>query len=295
MAKPARTKDDETQGGLGLDDKKEVVVQKEQLPSTDLIDYSADAGDLGFSKDDLAVPFIRILQSNSPQLQRGNAKFVRDAKSGDFLNTVTGDFYNGETGILIVPIHYARSYTEWRPRETGGGLVRDYGNDDSILKKARRTEKNKLVLENGNFINEAGHYFVFQLLGDGQYTQGIMPFASTQWRKARTWNTVLSGMMVRVNGLMKSMPMFASVWNITTVAESNDAGDWMGYKIKKHGMIHEQPDGRSIYEAARSFKELIVSGAVHAKHEDDDAGAVDPGPTCESGDPGPGPEDDIPF
>jgi hypothetical protein len=249
----------------------ELVPVKEQLPSVEMIDYGADAGDLGFTKDDLAVPFIRILQSNSPQLQRGNAKFVRDARAGDFFNSVTQDYFGGEEGILILPVHFVRSYTEWRPRESGGGLVQDHGSDEAILRQCQRTDKNKLVLPNGNYINEAAHYFVFQLLGDGQYTQGILPFASTQWRKARTWNTVMSGMVTKTPQGMRPLPMFATIWRLTTVAESNDAGDWMGYKITKHGPVHEHTDGRMVYEAARDFRQLVMSGAVQVKHEEDSA------------------------
>lgn len=274
-------------------EKKDVVVKEEALPSTDvIIDYAADAGDLGFQKEDLSVPFIRILQANSPQLARGNAKFIKEARSGDFINTVTQDLYNGEEGILVVPVAFTRSYTEWKPREEGGGLINDYGADGAILQKCTRNDRGQYILPNGNIISEAAHYFVFQLLGDGMFTQGILPFASTQWKKARTWNTVMSGMTIKTPTGMKALPMFATAWSVTTVAESNDSGDWMGYKIKKHAPIHEIEGGRDIYEAARGFKDMIAQGLVKAKHDEEGGSSGEATARPASG---PAADDDIPF
>ncbi|HKU52551.1 MAG TPA: hypothetical protein VJQ25_08795, partial [Nitrospira sp.] len=57
--------------------------------------------DLGFERGDVAIPFLRILQSNSPQVKKQNAKYVIDAEAGMFFNTATNDIYSGDTGIYV--------------------------------------------------------------------------------------------------------------------------------------------------------------------------------------------------
>lgn len=70
------------------------------------------SGDHGFAREDMAVPFLRVLQTNSPQLARGNSKFVDRAQAGDFFNTATGELVSGEQGLIVVPCVFMRSYTE---------------------------------------------------------------------------------------------------------------------------------------------------------------------------------------
>ncbi len=266
------------------------------LTTTGGIDYGADAGDLGFGTNDLVVPFIRILQSNSPQLARGNAKYIPSARAGDFYNTVTADVFSGEDGIYVLPIAFQRSYTEWKPRDTGGGLVADYGPDASVLQRCSQDDKKRWWTQNGTIIQEAGHYYVFQLdIETGLYTMAVMPFTSTQWKKSRTWNTVMSGMMVKTARGMQPMPMFANVYHFTTVGESNDSGDWLGYKIRKWKATHEIKDGPDIYDAARSFKMLVAEQKVTAKHDDDVADGEGAAPQPSQTPNRPSMDDDIPF
>ena len=87
--------------------------------------------------EDFAIPFIRVLQPMSPQLQRQHGSYVEGAKAGDLYNTVTGESYDGEKGISIVPCAYNKKYIEWIPREKGGGLV-NANHDISILSKCTR-------------------------------------------------------------------------------------------------------------------------------------------------------------
>jgi len=267
---------DTTKNALGTVERQRTEIAHPQGPP---IDYAADAGDLGFGQQDLVVPFIRILQSNSPQLARGNAKYIPSARAGDFYNTVTQDVFSGEEGIYVLPIVFQRSYTEWTPRNEGGGLVADHGSDASILRECSRDDKNRYWTQRGTIVQEAGHYFSFQVdVATGQYTMAVIPFTSTQWKKARTWNTLMSGMMVKTPQGMKPLPMFANVYHLTTVGESNDSGDWLGYKIRRYKPVHEVAGGVELYEAARSFKALVQQGSVKAGgHEGDEPGGVEPG------------------
>lgn len=107
---------------------------------TETPDYGSMAGE-GFENQtmaDIKIPFLGILQALSPELSPKNAKFLKDAKAGDLFNTVTGEFWDGDEGIVIQPCDTSHKCVEWRPRTAGGGLVDIHETDDPIVEAAKR-------------------------------------------------------------------------------------------------------------------------------------------------------------
>ena len=110
-------------------------IAEKSATAINIFDDSLLAGGTGLEEtttEDFAIPFIRVLQPLSPQLQKQQGGYVEGASAGDLFNTVTGEFYDGEKGISVVPCAYSKKYIEWIPREKGGGLV-NANHDISIL------------------------------------------------------------------------------------------------------------------------------------------------------------------
>ena len=63
--------------------------------------------DLGFGRDDLAIPFLKVLQKGSPEVNKRDAAFVEGSEVGDLFNTVSLQKYNGEKGIILIPVSAA--------------------------------------------------------------------------------------------------------------------------------------------------------------------------------------------
>ena len=85
-------------------------------------DYGGDQG-AGFedtSGSDLSVPFLGILQSNSPQVED---KDPTGSEPGMLFNTVTRELVSSEDGVVFLPCHKETAYVEWVPRNKGGGFV----------------------------------------------------------------------------------------------------------------------------------------------------------------------------
>ena len=121
---------------------------------------SAGTGLEEATTEDYAIPFIRLLQPMSPQLNKNSGNYIEGASAGDLINTVSGEVYDGEKGISVVPCAYSKKYIEWIPREKGGGLV-DANHDMSILKSCKRDEQTRrYYLQNGNEIVETAQFFV---------------------------------------------------------------------------------------------------------------------------------------
>jgi hypothetical protein len=95
------------------------------------LDFVADSG-MGLEnidKSDLALPFLKLLQSGSDETKKKHAKYVEGAEAGMFYNTVTKKLYNGEKGIEVIPVFYRMTYPEWAPfeRKEGRPISNDRG------------------------------------------------------------------------------------------------------------------------------------------------------------------------
>ena len=83
------------------------------------LDFVSDSG-MGLEnvdKQDLALPFLKLLQSGSDETKKKHAKYVEGAEAGMFYNTVTKKLYSGEKGIEVIPVFYKMTYPQLAPFE----------------------------------------------------------------------------------------------------------------------------------------------------------------------------------
>ena len=245
------------------ENKNEIAEAKTTALST--FDDSLLSGGTGLEEtttEDFAIPFIRVLQPMSPQLQKKHGSFVEGASAGDLYNTVTGEAFDGDKGISIIPCAYNKKYIEWIPREKGGGLV-NAGHDISILSKCTRDdESRRYYTPEGNEIVETAQFFILVVAGEAAQ-QAVLAFTSTQLGVSRKWLTMLR--MARVQnskGESVEAPMFAYTYRLTTTTQSNDKGSWNGYSINQEGATD-----MSLAMMAKDFMGAARSRDVEVKQE----------------------------
>jgi len=239
------------------------IAEKKATPIV-TFDDNLLAGGTGLEEmttEDFAIPFIRVLQPLSPQVQKQDGKYVKGASAGDLYNTVTDEVYDGEKGISIVPCAYTKKYLEWIPREKGGGLVNP-NHDISILSKCVRDEvTNRFITPDGNEIVETAQFFILVLEDEPQ--QAVLAFTSTQLGVARKWSTMLRMARVQNNkGVSVGAPMFAYTYKLTTNTQSNEKGSWNGYSVNQEGITE-----LSIAMVAKDFMTAARAGDVQVKEE----------------------------
>ena len=242
---------------------KKEVAQKEATAMT-TFDDSLLTGGTGLedtTTEDFAIPFIRVLQPTSPQLQKADGKHIPGASAGDLYKTVTNELYDGEKGVSVVPCAYNKKYIEWIPREKGGGLVNP-NHDISILSKCKRDdETRRLYTPEGNEIVETAQFFI--LLTEPSPQQAVVAFTSTGLGVARKWLTMLR--MARVQnskGEAVEAPMFAYTYTLSTVTQSNDKGTWNSYSINQEGATD-----LAIAKIAKDFMSAARAGDVEVREE----------------------------
>lgn len=240
-------------------------VKTPQLPATATVDIEGDAGQgmEHMSTKDMMVPYITILQALSPQVLKTKPEhFIEGAEQGEFFNNVTKRRTKSK---ILIPIQYMRRFTEWKPRSKGGGMVADYGSDESCLAKTKKNDKGKDVTVEGNEINQAGTFFCFDFdEATGTYEKVVVSLSSTQLKKARRWNTLAQSIQLKGRNGMFTPALYYMSYKATAVPESNDSGSWFGWKIEPYKPVTELQDGTAIYLAAKEFRLAVEKGLIKA-------------------------------
>jgi len=239
------------------------ILESKAVAIASQFEADANSGFEGMGQEDLALPFLRLLAANSPEIGE-----LDGALPGMIYNTVTGELYDGKTGICVIPCAYVRQYIEWAPRGSGSGApIAVYPATSDILSRTTRDKTtNKDYLDNGNYIeNTANHYVM--LLVEGVPNPALITMKATQLKKSRKWNSMQMSIKTQgSNGQFFTPPMYSQRYVLTTAGESNDKGKWYGWEIQHLGPVTEP----EVYAAARKFSQSIAAGDVKVKHTEED-------------------------
>jgi hypothetical protein len=219
----------------------------------------AGAGMENVGSSDILVPRLSIIQQLSPQINQRKSEYIDGASVGDICDVGTGELF--KQGIIFIPVYYRKDYLEWAPRASGSGLVAIHS-DASILDKCQRNEKNQPILANGNYIAETAQWFGINLSADGR--RSFIPMASTQLKRSRRWMTLATGeKLARSDGSTFTPPLFYRSYSLTSASESNNQGDWFGWKVERSAPLPELGDNwRSIRDECIAFREQLTAGVV---------------------------------
>jgi hypothetical protein len=210
------------------------------------------------SSDDVALPYLGVLQDLSPQLKRQRPEYIEGAQAGMFFNNVTGEVFEGETeGLMVVPCYYERRLVEWTPREAGGGWVGDYPSESDILKRTRPDDKGRPKLPNGNIIVETAYQYVLVFNPDRDaWEQAVIAMKSTMLKANRRWNNMI--VTSTIPGTDRQAPRFLYPYNLKTVLETKNDQSWYNFVMVRHEEV-VQPN---VYQNAKRFAELCKAGVV---------------------------------
>ena len=229
--------------------------------ATNLFEADANQGAQNISQEDLALPFLKVLGQLSPEINSRDAKYIKGAQPGMILNTVTGDYYDGEKGINVLPVFYKRQYIEWQDRGASmGAPVAIHEVDSDLLSKVTRDKSNKDRLPNGNYLENTASHFVI-LMGETP-TTALISMKATQLKISRKWNSMMMGIKMQGKSGLFTPPTYSHIYNLKTVQMSNDKGTWFGWDVSKVGPVQD----KSVYDIAKNFAERVGKGEIQAKH-----------------------------
>lgn len=235
-------------------------------------DYGQDAG-AGFEGQDAAditIPFLAVLQSNSPQVADG------DATAGQLYNTVTEETFDE---VTIVPAFTERVFVEFVPREQGGGFKGVHAPNSAVVRAAIDgcKEFGKYNTPDGNQLVETFTVYGVQL-DDSDEVIGMitMGFTSMKIKVYKKWNTRVRSFQLNVGGRRVSPPLYAHKVVVSTDKQKNSKGTFFnvalspaGGKLGVPGASLLSPDS-SAFQAAKDCGDLVKKGIAKAGHVADD-------------------------
>lgn len=225
------------------------------------------AGLEGADRDSFAIAFLRILQKLSPELDKNNKEhFIDGAEEGDILNTANKEVYDGQEGILVMPVSFKRCFTAWTIREKGGGFKGEHLPSDPILITTKPDSKNRQMLpdQTTQMVDTRMHGIV--LLNGDIPMPGLIAMAVSQIKHSKRWMTAMQEVQVKDN-----LPTFAHIYKLSTGVEKKGDNTWMGWVIDPHGPVTEQEH----IDVALGMYQALQSGAAKmnaAQMGDPDAG-----------------------
>lgn len=239
-------------------------------------DYGDDVGG-GFdnqTREDIAIPFISVLQGLSPQVAKGT---VEGAKPGMLFNTVTEELIDPKEGVTFVPAYTEHVYVEWVPRKEGGGFVAIHQINSEVVKKAKEESeefgKLKIDREGGGQNDLVETFYVYGSVVDEDLepvSMAVIAFTSTKIKIYKRWNTSLRMFTMKVGDRKVRPPLYAHTVRLGSKEESNNEGDFFNFTLSPaKGKIADSllEPGSPALESAKAVADMVKSGEARAAHE----------------------------
>jgi len=200
------------------------------------------------SQATMAIPFIRILQKLSPQLDKQAPGFIEGAEEGHFVNTITKQIFGSSFKCIVLKFEHV--YIEWLPKREGFVSYHSVENAERI---AAVKTFGKWETEDGNLLQEN---YVYLILVEGYETEGVAVFSlsSTMIKMAREWNRLMTSHMMD-NG-KRAMPYYL-VWELQTEYKSSDKWSWYIPTVKFSRYI-----GPEQYKITQKERKMLPSRQI---------------------------------
>ena len=221
-----------------------------------MLEADAGVGLENITTEDMQIPFIRIIQALSPQLQKDDPLYIKGAEQGDIFNTVSQEIYKQDEGVIVVPAFFEKKFLEFQLRSSGGGFVRELAADDKDITMTSR-EGTIELLPNGNELVRTHQHLVIAQSADGTIAPSVLDMKKTQLKVSRRWNTLKNSARLPSGALM---PIYGTAWQLTTVLEANDQGKWFNYKLDRINDV--TPEIEKMMLEARNMYQGVSKGEV---------------------------------
>lgn len=221
--------------------------------SADVPDYlkgqtGAGRGNEGVGQDDMVIPRLEIVQSQSPIKDQDE-----NAKEGFLFNTATNEVL-GDTAYFI-PIFFRKEWIVWKDKEEGGGYFGSFATEGEA--KDRRTEKIEDG-ENEDFLEIVDTPVHFGLLvspsGAFAPQQIAISMAKSKAKVSRKWNSVIQ---------LCGGDRFSRVYKLTTFKDKNNKNQtFYNFVVQPAGFPPE-----TLYQLALDTYTAMQGKQFKAQHD----------------------------
>lgn len=200
-------------------EKNEVMVGGEGLFS--------NSGFEGTTNESYLIPMMRIVQALSDVKKKSKPDYNPDAVDGQFYNSALNELVD-ELNVRVIGIDH--QIVAWTPRDSGGKFVGSWHKTEED-KLIDRQEGLKKWDKDGNILVETLMFTCMD--ADNPTNLFYFPLASTSLKYGKSWLSKMKAVKVNATTMeldskngKPGVASWAIVWNLKTVSESNDQGEW---------------------------------------------------------------------
>jgi hypothetical protein len=229
----------------------------------------------GITSADLALPFIKLLQMQTPEL-----KGLKEAEAGDFYNTITKEVTPGSLGIVAVPVYYEEIWVEWKPQN--GGIVASHDPHSTIVQDVIRNNGGSVIppkdvngktvqlMHGKNDIVQTFYLYVIILNDDGTEVNSfaLIPCTAT---KIKSYRGLLTSMFM----LKGKPPIFANRFRLKSVEQLGNGQSFFNFSISSLretwlASLIDPINEAHIIKEAQVFRKRILDKEVLIDYDDKD-------------------------
>lgn len=245
-----------------------VPALRQHLPASVDLGNDAGAGLEGMSLDEQVTPFLRILQTNSPQVDESQMEYVPGARAGMLYDTAAQEGFDAlmrpnaaaGAGVQVMICFREHGFGIWIPRDKEGGFrgmlpasdpsvlteLRKYGGSRFNLPRFKkdsgwtsRSRPCQPTIINGEEVElvETINYYVLYAphglpLAADNFRRAIMRFTSTSIGVATGLNTRMKNWVYRQpDNSLRPAQIWSYRWLVRTLSQSNASGSWYNYRF----------------------------------------------------------------
>jgi hypothetical protein len=89
---------------------------------------------------------------------------------------------------------------------------------------------------------KSDQHFCLIVEEDGSFQPAVIDMKSTQLKVSRRWKTQIAMQKVKnpKTGVLMTPPVYATMWRLYSVEESNDQGSWGNWQVERIGLVENR-------------------------------------------------------
>lgn len=214
--------------------------------------------------EDLVIPRLELVQSNSPCLIEKDPAFIKGATPGMLFNSVTRRLYG--KAVTVVGVHYTKQYLVWRDRKKAEQLKLPQQGFFGAFNTVEEANA-KMEAEGGEkqaicVIDTPQHLCLAVDHETGEVGEVMLSMPRTKSKVSRQWNS-----MIKLAGGDR----FARAYEVQTKQEQNSKGTFYNYAIVQKGF-----PSKGLYQQALDLYGKVASGKARTVMHTGDLGGGAP-------------------
>ena len=211
----------------------------------------------GLGTDELemseTMPIFRIIQDQAPELKKRDEKYIAEADAGDIMFNPTKELFKE---LEFVPVATKSLYVEWKPQDTGGGVVAMHDRtivNDPAYEKGRKKKYDEWLGENELKYTT---YIMILYLQDNEWHRGMLAMTSTQLRVSRDLAKQIA--TFKWPKIAAKPPIFARSFKLTTKTEKNGAGqEYFNFQVSEPRILDFKKDEALLNQAEAAHTDAV--------------------------------------